>query len=93
MTSKFELHVIDTAYDTLDIKIKDLWGQSTVESSRFHITLKSTWNCPENTRVHEIVSNIFNTIESSYKTALLSQKKTAQKSQQLNFMHVKDGLS
>ena len=60
MTSKFELHVIDTAYDTLDIKRKDLWGQL----SRFHIKLKNTWNCPQNTRVHEIVSNIFNTFES-----------------------------
>ena len=93
MTSKFELHVIDTAYDTLDIKRKDLWGQGTVESSRLHIKLKSTWNCPQNTRVHEIVSNIFNTIESSYKTALLSKKKTAQKSQQLFFSAIDNSIS
>ena len=42
MTSKFELHVIDTVYDTPDIKRKDLWGQGTVQLSRFHIKLKGT---------------------------------------------------
>ena len=88
MTSKFELHVIDTAYDTLDIKRKDLWGQGTVQLSQFHIKLKNTWNYPQNTRVHEIVSNIFNTIGSSKKAALLSKKKTAQRSQQLQCLLV-----